>query len=223
MNILSTQNDNMIDRYVPHDRQEIRREIIDFVKLIVWFLILILGLRTYVIEGYEVQGESMEPYIETRERILVLKLPHVLSQFSLFRGIDAIKPGDVVVFDSPGDPDKRYVKRVIAIGPKRDNSRTVGAADRDGQSSPDEAVLVRFDRGAVYVNNHIIEEDYLEADARVSKETQSLTLGPGEYYVLGDNRKSSKDSRSFDAIKDDMIIGKVVLRFWPPRRAGLLK
>ena len=52
--MLSTRNDNMIDRYAPHDRQEIRREIIDFVKLIVWFLILILGLRTYVIEGYEV-------------------------------------------------------------------------------------------------------------------------------------------------------------------------
>ena len=221
--MLSTRNDNMIDRYAPHDRQEIRREIIDFVKLIVWFLILILGLRTYVIEGYEVQGESMEPYIETRERILVLKLPHVLSQFSLFRGIDAIKPGDVIVFESPGNPDKRYVKRVIAIGPKPDNSRTVGAVDRDSQPSAEESVLVRFDRGAVYVNNHIVEEGYLEADARVSKETQSLTLGPGEYYVLGDNRNSSKDSRSFDAIDDDMIIGKVVLRFWPPRRVGLLK
>lgn len=213
----------MIDRYAPHDRQEIRREIVDFIKLIVWFLVLILGLRAYVIEGYEVQGESMEPYLESRERILVLKLPHVLSQFSLFRGIDAIRPGDVIVFDSPDNPEKRYVKRAIAIGPKRDNSRTVGAADRDGQPSAEESVLVRFDRGTVYVNNHIVEERYLDADARVSNETQSLILGPGEYYVLGDNRERSKDSRSFDAIDDDMIIGKVVLRFWPPRRAGFLK
>lgn len=204
------------------DNQELKREVTDFVKLVFWFLIIFLALRTYVIEGYEVQGPSMIPNLENSERILVLKLPHILSKFRPFRGIDAISPGDIVVFDSPSNPNKRYVKRVIAMGPKFNAAKTVGAEAHEGSDGPG-AVSVRFDRGKVYVNNHFIEEDYLRPEAKVSSDVQELNLGTGEYYVLGDNRPVSKDSRSFEAIHDKSIIGRAVLRFWPPQRISLLK
>ena len=64
----------------PEDKHELRREIADFIKLVAWFLIIFLGLRYFVIEGYEVQGESMHPTLANNERILVLKLPHQISQ-----------------------------------------------------------------------------------------------------------------------------------------------
>ena len=207
----------------PPDKQELKREILDFVKLVVWFLIIFLGLRQYVIEGYEVQGESMEPTLSNNERILVFKLPHELSKLSLFRGIDAIHPGDIIVFESPDNTDKRYVKRVIAMGPKKRSGRTVGAQGPEGAGDSVDEVLVTFERGEVFVNNHKLEETYIAPGARRSDGYQSLKLGPGEYYVLGDNRNVSKDSRSFDAIVDGTIIGKAVIRFWPPSEISLLR
>lgn len=202
----------------PSEKHELRREILDFLKLVAWFLIIFLGLRAYVIEGYEVQGESMEPTLTNNERILVLKLPHELSKFSLFSGIDAIEPGDIVVFDSPDNSGKRYVKRVIALGPKADAGQTAQAA-----TDPKPKVLVTYDRGDIYVNNRRVEEDYLSENARTTHERQELALGAGEYYVLGDNRVVSKDSRSFDAIHDNAVIGKAVLRFWPPSKISFIR
>lgn len=205
------------------DKQELKREVLDFVKLVVWFLIIFLGLREYVIEGYEVQGESMEPNLTDNERILVFKLPHELSRFSLFSGIRALEPGDIVVFDSPDSSDKRYVKRVIAMGPKEKVRGTVGAESEDTEIDPSQQVLVTYEDGDVFVNNHKIEEDYLGSRSRRRDDPQRLLLDPGEYYVLGDNRAVSKDSRSFDAIADGAIIGKAVIRFWPPSKISLLR
>lgn len=205
------------------DKQELKREVLDFVKLVVWFLIIFLGLREYVIEGYEVQGESMEPSLSNNERILVFKLPHELTKFSLFSGINAVEPGDIIVFDSPDASDKRYVKRVIAMGPKELTRRTVDAQGPDESSDTGEKVLVVFDHGDVYVNNHKIEEDYLAPVSRHSDERRTLLLGKGEIYVLGDNRNVSKDSRSFNAISDGAVIGKAVIRFWPPSKIAILR
>ena len=207
----------------PPDKQELKREILDFVKLVVWFLIIFLGLRQYVIEGYEVQGESMEPTLSNNERILVFKLPHELSKLSLFRGIDAIHSGDIVVFESPDNKDKRYVKRVIAMGPKKRSGRMVGAEGPEGAGDPVGEVLVTFERGEVFVNNRKLEEAYVAPGAGRSQERQTLYLGQGEYYVLGDNRNVSKDSRSFDAISDEAIIGRAVIRFWPPSEISFLR
>lgn len=225
------ESDDKVEENVPdpqkptpgQDKQELKREIIDFIKLVVWFLVIFLGLRTYVIEGYEVQGPSMTPTLQNNERILVFKLPHILSQFSLFSGIEPIKRGDIVVFDSPSDPMKRFVKRVIARGPNRRTGKTVVAESQDAPPDFSGGVPVRFDRGTVYVNEHRLKEEYLPPEARISTDSQELILGPGEYYVLGDNRGVSKDSRSFDAIRDDAIIGKAFLRFWPPTKVSLLR
>jgi len=205
------------------EKNELRREIMDFVKLVAWFLVIFLGLRAFVIEGYEVQGESMDPTLVNNERILVFKLPHKLSQIGLMSNLKAIQPDDIVVFDSPDGSGKRYVKRVIAAGPKATRGRTANAASTTPADSTAQQVLVTYDHGDVFVNNQKIEQDYLQDYARTTPEEQEVALGPGEYYVLGDNRPVSKDSRSFDAIDDKAIIGTAVIRFWPPSKISLIR
>lgn len=203
-------------------RQEVKREIFEFLKLVAWFLVLFFVLRTYVIEGYEVQGPSMMPTLEDRERILVLKLPHILSHFSLFSSIRAVGAGDIVVFKSPDDGRKRYVKRVIAKGPKRRRGKTVEAEPDSLSNAPEETVSVRMEGNAIYVNNRRISEDYDITRAHGRDELYE-ELGPGDCFVLGDNRRVSKDSRSFGPVDEEDIIGKAVLRFWPLGRLGLIR
>ena len=201
------------------NHQELKREAIEFVKLVVWFLVLFVVVRTYVIEGYEVQGVSMEPSLADRERILVFKLPHELSKF--FRFVDPIKPGDIIVFMSEEGENRRYVKRVIAEGAPKRSSNVAGAA---GTGPRNDMTSVRYEDGTVYVNNRRLSEDYIAANAHDLADSYEETLvGPGQYYVLGDNRTISKDSRSFGPISDGEIIGHAVFRFWPLHKMGFLK
>ncbi len=201
-------------------RQEAKREFLELVKMVVIFLVVFWGLKTFVIEGYEVQGPSMDPTLKDRERILVLKLPHQLSKLSLFSNLNPFKEGDIIVFDGVGN--KRYVKRLIARHPEKQRN-TVSANATSGTSALENVVKVEYDRGRVRVNNwQINEEGYLQPEEAVSPDTDICLLHPGEYYVLGDHRSVSKDSRSFRAITDGQIVGRAVLRFWPLGKFGLL-
>ena len=211
-------------------KQEVKREVVELVKMVVLFLIMFWGLKTFVIEGYEVQGQSMFPTLEDRERILVFKLPHKLSQLSLFGGYAPIEASDIVVFESmsvnrDGEKvknNKRYIKRVIARGPKRTGGKVADAA-RHGEDPGPEAVKVEFDGGKVYVQNHKLAEPYLDPQERKSPDhRRPLFLDAGEYYVLGDHRGVSKDSRSFGTVDDEQIIGRAVFRFWPLSKFGPL-
>lgn len=206
----------------PTPSQEIKREVLEFVKMIAWFLIAFFIVKTYVMEGYEVQGPSMIPTLNDRERILVLKLPHIISQFRLFGAMEALKEGDIAVFDSPVEPNKRYVKRVIACGPRRSGGNTASAQAEDVET--DGAVHVRFDEGSVYINNRRIPEQYLPPGQRVCEDRQpDVVLPSGTYYVLGDNRIVSKDSRSFGPVDDARFVGKAVVCFWPPSKIRILR
>lgn len=203
--------------------EDLKREAIEFVKMILWFLILFGILKVFIIEGYEVQGDSMEPTLHDRERILVFKLPHNLSKLRPFAELEAIKPGDVVVFNSFTEPNKRYVKRVIACGPRIADTNTVTAGGH-GENAQPPPVCVRFDKGAVYVNQKRIEDAYVAEPNRTSDERyDEVAVEPHTYYVLGDNRRVSKDSRSFGLVDDSYVIGKALLRFWPLHKFGLIR
>jgi len=202
---------------------QVKREIIDFVKLIAWFLVLFFVIKTYVIESCDVQGRSMLPTLHDNEKIMVLKLPLVLSRFHLFSGIDALHEGDIVVFESPVEPDKRYVKRLIARGPDVETAGNSVAARQTNVVS-ESTVSVLYDRGAVYVNNRRLDERYLDYDRDEDEDSlPEVRLMPGSSYVLGDNRNESKDSRSFGPITNDRIVGKALLCFWPPSKIRLLQ
>ncbi len=201
----------------PEERNTLR-DFVDLLRVVLVFLVLFWGIKTFVVEGYEVQGDSMAPTLLDGERILVFKLPMQLTRLSLFSEIVPFREGDIIVFD--GADNKRYVKRVVAAHPER-RSNTVNARTRDDAS--DDVVRVEYDHGKLRVNNWQVEEPYLPERERESPDWDLCLLKPGECYVLGDHRSMSKDSRSFRAVPDDRIVGKAVFRFWPLSRFGRVR
>lgn len=200
----------------PAPRHEVKREILELVKMVVLFLVLFVLLKTFVIEGYEVQGPSMFPTLEDGERILVFKLPLLMSHLPFLGGIEAIDEGDIVVFESRDGSKKRYIKRVIAKG------ETAHANKANATTEEELGVRVQYFEGEVFVNHRRIDEDYLVPEERTSPDIDDTMLGTGEYYVLGDHRSLSKDSRSFGPIYEDQVIGRAIFRFWPVRKVGAL-
>jgi signal peptidase I len=115
--------------------------------------------------------------------------------------LEPIERGDVVVFRYPRDPSKSYIKRVIGV-----------AGDR-----------IRIDGGQVYVNGEAIDEDYVPpayTDARSYAET---VVPPQSYFVLGDHRSMSNDSRDFGPVSQGFIYGKAVFGYWPVDKLGRVR
>ncbi len=112
--------------------------------------------------------------------------------------LEPISRGDVVVFRYPRDPSKSYIKRVIGL-----------AGDR-----------VRIDSGRVFVNDQMIDEDYVPADYADARSYQETVVPPHSYFVLGDHRSMSSDSREFGAVDESLIYGKAVFGYWPVDRLG---
>ncbi len=115
--------------------------------------------------------------------------------------LEAIERGDIVVFRYPRDPSKSYIKRVIAMA---------------GDS-------IRIEAGQVYVNGEPLEEDYVPtnyADARSYPET---VVPPHCYFVLGDHRSMSNDSRDFGPVNQGFIYGKAVFGYWPMDKLGRVR
>lgn len=198
--------------------QGAKREIIELIKMVALFLVLFMLLKTFVVEGYEVSGPSMYPTLEDSDRILVLKLPLKLSHLPLLGGLEPVGTGDIVVFESRDGSQKRYIKRVVARGPSYPRRLVSATAD-----NAEPGVRVQFLEGALYVDQRRIEEHYLIAEEQRSPDIDDAMLGIGEYYVLGDHRSLSKDSRNFGPIHEEQIIGRAVFRFWPLTRIGLLR
>lgn len=203
------------------DAALIKREVVELVKTVVLFLVLFLLVRTFVVEGYPVHGDSMAPTLDQGDRILVFKLPLMLRKLPLLSAWEPLKPGEIVVFESPVEANRRYVKRVIAAGPRERHGNIASADRRDGAADAS-AVSVRFDNGAVYVNHRRVDEPYLEEEERRDRGVHEASVGTGEYYVMGDHRSVSKDSRRFGPVSEGRIVGEAVLRFWPLSKFGPL-
>ncbi len=141
----------------------------------------------------KVEGTSMMPVLEDQERIFINKFVY---QFN----IRSIEHGDVVVFYFPGDPAKSYIKRVIGV--------------------PGDRVAV--EEGQVFVNGRKLYEPYVPPEYRDGGSYPELALGKDQYYVMGDHRSSSNDSRSWGLVPRDHVYGKAVFVYWPLQKLGLL-
>ncbi len=115
--------------------------------------------------------------------------------------IESIQRGDIVVFRYPRDPSKSYIKRVIGV-----------AGDR-----------IRIEDGQVYVNGKQLDEDYVPPVYADDRSYPEIVVPPNSYFVLGDHRSMSNDSRDFGPVKESYIYGKAVFGYWPREKLGRLR
>ncbi len=132
-------------------------------------------------------------------------LPRLQDQDRLFINkfayrFEPIHRGDVVVFLYPGDHSKSYIKRVIAL--PGDN--------------------LRIDHGTVYVNGHALKEPYVPARFRDDRSVPDRTIPKGDFWVMGDHRNISSDSRDFGPVPRDLIYGKAAFVYWPMDQTGVV-
>jgi signal peptidase I len=115
--------------------------------------------------------------------------------------LEPIQRGDIVVFRYPRDPSKSFIKRVIGL-----------AGDR-----------IEIDTGRVFVNGRALEEDYVPGAYEDERSYPQLVVPAGSYYVLGDHRSLSNDSRDFGAVNQSYIYGKAVFGYWPMDKMGRVR
>ena len=114
---------------------------------------------------------------------------------------EPIERGDIVVFRYPRDPSKSYIKRVIGV-----------AGDQ-----------IRIDSGQVYVNGEALEEDYVPPTYTDERSYPEIVVPAHSYFMLGDHRSMSNDSRDFGPVKENYIYGKAVFGYWPMDKLGRLR
>jgi signal peptidase I len=144
-------------------------------------LVLALTVHLFLAQATIVYGQSMEPNLYERQRLIIDKLSYRLHP---------PQRNDIVVLDIPG-MDEMLVKRIIGL--------------------PGETVEIQ--NGVVYVDGAPIPEPFPHDLGFQSMEP--ITLGPLSYFVMGDNRENSNDSRAFGPVKREYILGRVWLRYWP--------
>ena len=159
-------------------------------KIAVIALVIIVPVRYFLIQPFYVKGASMEPNFYDHEYLIIDEISYRLNQPSR---------GDIVVFKYPKDPKQFFIKRVIGL--------------------PKEKVTISDNE--VYINDQKLTEEYLPAGTQTSLPLRGygeVTLGDNEYFLLGDNRDQSLDSRVFGPVKRDFIVGRTWIRGWPFNR-----
>lgn len=170
------------------------REIVSYIGEIIRVFILsvaiIVPIRYFVIQPFYVKGASMEPNFYDHEYLIIDELSYRMRQ---------PQRGEIIVFRYPFDQKQFFIKRVIGL--------------------PGETVIIKNGKVDIQRNNkeEKLQEPYLPSDIVTSNDT-TVTLSDTEYFLLGDNRGASLDSRYFGAVKKDLVIGRVWLRGWPLNR-----
>jgi signal peptidase I len=146
---------------------------------------------TFLYQPVRVEGTSMQPELRDQDRLFINKFAYHFENISR---------GDVVVFHYPRDPEKSYIKRVIAL--------------------PGDTL--RIDDGRVYVNNQRIEESYVPRRYRDGRSMPEIVIPQGDYFVMGDHRSISSDSRDFGPVDRQLIYGKAAFIYWPADNMGVI-
>jgi signal peptidase I len=198
--IISAEDDRDIE--VQHIRKESRQGIWSESAKLIRDIILVLAcfvlLGVFVAQPVVVEGTSMLSEIHDGERLIVNKLIYYKIQRYSWGHLER---GDIVVFWYPKNPEKSYVKRIIGL--------------------PGETVEMK--NGVVYINGEEMHEDYLDQEHnQTSMDFSPKKVEDHYYFVMGDNRDNSSDSRLWGTVPEKYIYGKVFFRYWSPSSAGFL-
>lgn len=170
---------------------------LSWLRDLVFSVLIAVVLIVFIYQPVKVEGTSMMPTLTDQERIFI-------NKFTYRFGLSSVERGDTVVFWYPLDTTKSYIKRVIGI-----------PGDR-----------VRIEGGQVYVNGKELTEDYVppqNRDESTWRDGQEVTVPSGKYFVLGDHRNQSSDSRMWGWVPRENIYGKAVFVYWPLEKIGRVR
>ena len=174
----------------PRPWRRIWQEIVATAQTLVSAAVYATLIVTFGFQVARVDGLSMEPTLEDRDRLIVSKLVYELGD---------PRPGDIVMLYYPPNPEKMFVKRVIA---------------KEGD-------IVQLIDGRIYINDTPVADDYLPEEWRSHEDFGPQEIQPGYYFVMGDNRNNSLDSRTWGSVPKKYIVGKVKFRWWPIQDAKI--
>jgi len=170
--------------------ERIVEEIVAWLKTLASAAVYATLIVTFGFQVARVDGLSMAPTLEDHDRLIVNKLVYELGE---------PRPGDIVMLYYPLNPEKMFVKRVIA---------------REGDT-------VRIVDGRVYVNDVALHDEYVPAEFRSHDDWGPQVIQQGYYFVMGDHRNNSSDSRHWGPVPKKYIVGKVKVRWWPLQDARI--
>ena len=166
--------------------------LLEFIKVAVLAGITIALVRYYLFKPFYVKGASMEPNFYDHEYLIIDELSYRLHD---------PKRGDVIVFHYPNNPKEYFLKRIIGL--------------------PGERVKISEGVATIYNDEHpegfAVKEDYIPSDVTTEGE-KIMSLSKNQYFVMGDNRPNSFDSRRFGPVDENLIVGRTWLRGWPLNR-----
>lgn len=187
---------NTVNNSTEEKKVDIKKEIISWALYLLFVVALVYVIITFVGQRTVVDGRSMNPNLNDGDNLIVEKLSYRFRDPQRF---------DIIVFPPQGAPKEHYIKRIIGL--------------------PGETVQIDYE-GNIYINGEVLEEDYgLETIQNPGRAAEPVTLGEDEYFVLGDNRNNSTDSRTEKVgnVKRSTITGRAWVRIWPLSDFGVLK
>ncbi len=194
-NLHGNDNDNVENSQETIANHQEQESVWDLIKSLVSTLLLVLvivwPIRTFIGKPFIVNGSSMDPSFHSWDYLLV--------DVFTYKFLHAPERGDVVVFKAPVSNGKYFIKRIIAL--------------------PGESIEIKNGKVIIYNDEFKegfeLQEDYVSDVNRVYTDMEKLSLGENEYFVMGDNRKGSYDSRYWGPLKFENIVGRAFLRLYP--------
>jgi signal peptidase I len=193
-------DDKDIQVHIPEDsaRGNLWGEARLLLRDLVFALMIAVLVVVFIVQPVKVEGTSMLPRLHDGERIFVNKLIY----YDEYRWAPTVDRGDIVVFWFPDDPSKSYIKRVVGL--------------------PGDTVEIHD--GIVRVNGLDLDETYLDSRHNLAHRSQpAVYVKPNYYFVMGDNRDNSSDSRIWGLVPKKYIYGKALFRYWPLNAASIIE
>ena len=175
---------------------KLKSNIIELIEFVAIVAAILMTIRVFAAEPHRVSGSSMIPNFHDGDYIITNKLAKSSS---------SLQRGEVIILENPSDKNQVFIKRVVGLPGEK----------------------VKLLNGKVYLNNEALEEKYLPEDLSSPgesflKEGEEVIVPENNYFVMGDNRSNSSDSREWGFLQKDLVVGQALLRYWPVNKAGLI-
>jgi len=171
--------------------------LVEIIETVVVCVAIFFILYLFVAQFHKVSGNSMVPTLLSGDYIITEKISYRFGH---------PKRGDIIVLKNPKDESQDFIKRIV--------------------TTPGDSI--KIENNTIFVNDVVTDETYLPVGTETKggsflSEGETVKSGPNQYFVIGDNRQHSSDSREWGAVTKEEIVGKAFFRYWPPQSLGFVK